>query len=1058
MRRALAQSRSRMSAARSGMQLVLRLLFLLMSLSPLSAGGESGSRPDSSWQEVLTGRTRIIFQAQDRLEAERLAGFADRVVDRLGQILEHQPVQRIPVVLRGRTDIANGYFAIAPARITLFLSPDQGYPGYFGPSEGWLELVFTHEAAHYIQLTRPDGLSGSLGKIFGDAASSLGIASLPAWFIEGSATYLESLLSSGGRGRSASFAMEILADIYDLHSWSYQEAGYDWAGLMSSRVYRSGALLVSYIADTWGFDALNRIQGALLSNPLGSSLEKEMARELGMGPEEIWARALRSFATRYIEQLQIPEGEEWHGLKNERELTRLSLPEGLGSGLVLSYFDKDSIAGLAYLGKTEDRNGTTPEPEILTPRSWNMFGFDAAGKSLVFSHRESRTQGRDRGRMATIAGVYRAELSEEGLGTPRLISPADGLDYHSPTIALGADTEIILALRRRGSIHDLVALGGSTFSYSSGLRLSSPQLSPDGRLVALSEHGPKGSRLIVLPLDGGPALEGEWLRAAVEFPRWNAEGTKLLLASDFEGTRQLYQIDIDQIDIDSSLSSGTGSDGSHPLEFRRVHADPVGIIAGELLEDGSILYVVPRSRSQVLMRAPANGGFLPAPDKQRVDWMPGLETEIEMDFSPGTEAPEARVSDLGFRFHSWLPGPLFRLDYGSDSLDFGVGIAAMAGDLVEESTLFLGAGLYLGSLQPLLGISWQQKLGQADLGIELSQNYQSRLNQYRVVEALQQTEAELSLNLPLYLSTKPGKNSMLMMGIGISADFLLEGRREFSIREGLDPGTHAPYASNLSQLQDGLFTSSRLASSLGFSFSSFEPAPFMAFYGSTGGWIQSQFLLYLEGLRLNSAAMGGVLDLGYAFASRGGRRISGSLQALAINNAGANSSLGYRAPFSPPPIAADLRMQTAFEFNLPLGFMDMSVGALVIDRIGISTITEWGGSFAIPGLRNPSLVDAALARSIWYHETGSTIGAPWESQKAASQTGASLEDYRSLLENAKIFNPDSFIVQTLTLDLGMGAASLRPLFQAGVSMKLSLDGTYNIEFLPVLFFDLSNLL
>src|SRR5690606_35692128 len=106
-------------------------------------------------------------------------------------------------------------------------------------------------------------------------------------------------------------------------------------------------------------------------------------------------RAQRWFAAAFLDQLQIPEGQQWESLENFRNLTLLSLPVTVDGGQVLHYRDLDSTSSLAFLPEESDEPAA---PLAISPRTWStIYGFDALESTIVFSHREPRTEGRDRG-------------------------------------------------------------------------------------------------------------------------------------------------------------------------------------------------------------------------------------------------------------------------------------------------------------------------------------------------------------------------------------------------------------------------------------------------------------------------------------------------------------------------------------------------------------------------------------------------------------------------------------------------------------------------------------
>jgi len=128
-----------------------RLMALLLVLCV--AGIVSGAPDDSSlsavaggsgWIQTETSHFTIIFRPQDEPAAREIVGFADQVYEDVSAYLDVTAGPRIPVVIRGRTGDANGYFTVLPVRIVIYTAT-ASTPIVAPDLDQWLRLVFTHD-------------------------------------------------------------------------------------------------------------------------------------------------------------------------------------------------------------------------------------------------------------------------------------------------------------------------------------------------------------------------------------------------------------------------------------------------------------------------------------------------------------------------------------------------------------------------------------------------------------------------------------------------------------------------------------------------------------------------------------------------------------------------------------------------------------------------------------------------------------------------------------------------------------------------------------------------
>src|SRR6185295_3009623 len=190
-----------MSPARRLTRALLACACILVSAN----AGRAATRFDPAlrFRALSTAHFIIYFhQGEDRL-ARRLAAIAEETWRTLRQPLGIAPPRRTHVVLADQTDVANGYATPLPYdTIVIYTVVSSGADFNF---DDWLRLVFTHEFTHIVHLDRSEGWARVLRSIFGRTSIAFPNLFLPAWQIEGLATYEESAITGTGRLHAGDF-------------------------------------------------------------------------------------------------------------------------------------------------------------------------------------------------------------------------------------------------------------------------------------------------------------------------------------------------------------------------------------------------------------------------------------------------------------------------------------------------------------------------------------------------------------------------------------------------------------------------------------------------------------------------------------------------------------------------------------------------------------------------------------------------------------------------------------------------------------------------------------
>lgn len=221
------------------------LSVLLLSLSTVASA--------TDWQVIRHPYFNLIFDATIRAEASRTA---DQLSMYLEQHLDELPVRRgLPatdIVLMNDAHIANGSVGLFPYRSRWY-----NKPAPIAQLE-WFDVLAVHEGRHIVQFnqSRDLGWSRLMSVLFGEIGTGAVLLLLPDWYLEGDATVSETTLTSGGRGRVASFDLWYRTDLLTQAPYDYERAmlGTGFDRLPYIGPYVLGYFFTGYLRTEYGED------------------------------------------------------------------------------------------------------------------------------------------------------------------------------------------------------------------------------------------------------------------------------------------------------------------------------------------------------------------------------------------------------------------------------------------------------------------------------------------------------------------------------------------------------------------------------------------------------------------------------------------------------------------------------------------------------------------------------------------------------------------------------------------------------------------------------------
>jgi hypothetical protein len=517
-------------------------------------------------------------QGEERL-APRLAAIAERVRARLEPTLG-TPRGRVQVVLVDQSDLSNGWATTTPYDLIEIAAAPPFSESLIGNTTDWLEMVFTHEYTHVVHLDRSRGLMTGVRRVFGRAPFAFANAALPAWQIEGLATYEESRVTGHGRVPAGDFRsiVETAARQGRFASIDRANGGLDeWPG--GNAAYAYGAYFHQYLAERFGDARLDALADATAGRvPLfgapafrdvfGASLgtlwrDFQAAREQAAPPPGRTDRAARR-VTRHGDDVGAPRADEHGGI-----YYRVATPDGFPE---LRYIDgtvSRRVAWRAGGGRTSVRG------------DWVVFdALEREGAAALYSDLYAVPRsGGDVIRLTRAARAAHPDLSPDGT---RLVCV---VEQHGARALALIDFD-----PRGGPALPRVLLEDPSADFAG------PRWSPDGtHIVAERRHAGGYELVLVDAATGGTRTLLASRGTRLVTPSWSLDGRSILFAADPAGQPfNIFEVDAD--------------DG----RVWRVTDTAAGAQAPEPMRDGSLVYIGATADGYDVFSLPA--GFSRQPD------------------------------------------------------------------------------------------------------------------------------------------------------------------------------------------------------------------------------------------------------------------------------------------------------------------------------------------------------------------------------------------------------------------------------------------------------------
>ena len=262
------------------------------------------------WKTLQTPHFRIHHEAAHKEYARQMGAVAERVHDTLSGWLAWQPQEPTEVVIMDSVDYSNGGASPLPYNRFYMFMPTP-VDAAFTDHNPWMEMVFTHEYVHILQLDMAYGAPSVMRKIFGRPVNLFTWAFFPeifapSWVAEGLAVYGESDNDAGyGRLNSAWYEaqmrMEVQRGLRSLTEMSFE--GYSGSRWPYGQIYLYGAYFFKFIEERYGKENVKKYIEVYGSNIIPWRMDKRSNQIFGKPATEVWAEYQIYLKQRFEPQL-----------------------------------------------------------------------------------------------------------------------------------------------------------------------------------------------------------------------------------------------------------------------------------------------------------------------------------------------------------------------------------------------------------------------------------------------------------------------------------------------------------------------------------------------------------------------------------------------------------------------------------------------------------------------------------------------------------------------------------------------------------------------------------
>jgi len=674
-------------------------------------GQEEGfPHPELEWYTITTEHFFVHYHQGEERSARVVAKIADEIYGPITSLYNHEPDQKVSLILKDYDDFSNGAAYFYDNKIEIWVPAlDFELRG----TANWLRNVVTHEFTHIVQIQtamkfgrrvpgfylqwlgyeaerRPDVLNGYPNVI---VSYPIPGAIVPAWFAEGVAQYNRPELRYDSWDSHRDMILRMYALDGNMLSWN-QMGVFGKTSLGNESSYNAGFSFVHYIAARYGEDKLYGISRNLSRLP-SLTIDGAIERATGKSRRDVYEEWRSWLKTRYVESVRTIKA----------HLVAGEIISDVGFGNLYPAFSPEGRK-IAYVStKEEDYFGLaslclydlqTKKEEQLVAGVQSSLAWSADGKKIYYSKAT-----RENKHWSSYDDIYVYDLGSE---KESRLTYARRAKY--PAISPLGDRLAYVTESDGTANLAVIAVDGTgqrfLTNFKEGEQVYAPAWSPDGSTLVFGYSDRKAQRLASISAEG---TDFKFLTESPEDsrnPTFTPDGKKIVFSSDRTGIFNIYSLDVSSHSLDQLTNVLGGAfmptvNSRGDLAFASYTSSGYKIAllrSYEPLKINGVQYALqwPDAWNSLdpSLVASANRDTI----KAKIDWA-RLRDFDDSDASNSTEASSARPYKNVFTSLSLLP--FLRVDnYNSRNRGIDVikpGFFFLSSDVLDKYGIFGGAAI-----------------------------------------------------------------------------------------------------------------------------------------------------------------------------------------------------------------------------------------------------------------------------------------------------------------------------------------------------------------------------
>lgn len=506
--------------------------FVCFDVSMFGQFYQSGQDPASvRWRQINTSHFQIIFPAEFEKEANRLANTLDYLYDHVSKTLNYKP-RKISVLLHSQSSYSNGMVTWAPKRMELYTTPAQD-----NYAQDWLDQLAVHELRHVVQINKLNqGITQIASILFGQQAVGAVTGMLPRWFLEGDAVATETALTSTGRGRTASFEMEMKTLVTSRNSlYSYEKM---LRGSYKDYIpdpYQFGYPMVAWVRKNYGPQVFSNNLNFIGRNPFVLfPFPLSLKKQIDLPSRKLYQAAYTDLKQQWLQQTTAvkPDNSSVWNLARKKDYTSYRFPQVVDDTTVLAVKSGiDQLTEFVLVFKSGR------EVTVHIPGSFNGDKLSYANGSFVWAEEIPDMRWSNRSYNCLKIGNLRTGQVRLLTRKTRYFAPSlssDGSKIAAVEVSLSNEVSLVILDAQTGNILEKI-------SSPENHLLQLPEWFPNSEEIALVATGRKGKSLLVYNTQNHSwqtLISNSTRNITLPEP----DGDRIFFTSDFNGTDNIYEI------------------------------------------------------------------------------------------------------------------------------------------------------------------------------------------------------------------------------------------------------------------------------------------------------------------------------------------------------------------------------------------------------------------------------------------------------------------------------------------------------------------------------------